>query len=224
VLIRHTQGDFAVGLQGTDKVAVLLLFDEAQVFRRGEPHIEEHKPKGEEVGDGLFDQLPTYLILGHWTASFLLLRLGVHILLGLGHQVEAHRQTHSVASIERRQKVDPFEQPIFGVVVVPTHKIVLVGVRLLLDRVVNEQYPRLRLHLAGKRFDRPPQIGRRLLLACQVSGHLIVADFPLQQLAQSRGGGGIERGQQVIGIQICYRLLLHTGDSTPLSPLSRKVR
>jgi hypothetical protein len=51
-----------------------------------------------------------------------------------------------------------------------------------------------------------------------------VADFPLQQLAQPRRGSCPKRCQQVIGIQICYQLGFHMGDSTPFSPLSRKVR
>ena len=83
--------------------------------------------------------------------------------------------------------------------------------------------PCLGLHLPDKRLDGPPQIGRRFLRARQVPGHLIVADFPLQQLAQSGGRGCPKRGQQVIGIQIGYRLCFHTGDSTPFLPLSRKV-
>ena len=32
VFVGHTQGDFAIGLQGTDKVVFLLLFDEDHVF------------------------------------------------------------------------------------------------------------------------------------------------------------------------------------------------
>ena len=150
LLVRLTQGDFAIGLEGTDKVALLLLFDEHHGFRRGKPHIEEHKAKGDAVGHGLLDQLLTHRILGHRTAPFLLLRLGVHILLGLGHQVEAHRQTHPLAAIQRRQEVDPFEHPIFGVVVMPTDNIVLVGVRLLLNRVVNDQHPVPRIAPPGQ--------------------------------------------------------------------------
>jgi len=82
----------------------------------------------------------------------------------------------------------------------PAHNIVLVGVRLLLNRVVNDQHPVRGLHLTDQRLDREPQIGCRFLRTRQVPGHLIVADFPLQQLAQSGGRGGTERGQQVIGI------------------------
>ncbi len=69
----------------------------------------------------------------------------------------------------------------------------------------------------------PLQLLPHLRRARLVPGHLIVTDFPLQQLAQPSSRGCTKRGQQVIGIQICYRLLLHTGDSTPFSPLSRKV-
>ncbi len=50
----------------------------------------DHKPQGDEVGDRLRDQLQARRMLGHRTAPFLLLRLGVPILLGLGHPVEAH--------------------------------------------------------------------------------------------------------------------------------------
>ena len=105
----------------------------------------------------------------------------------------------------------------------PTDNIVLVGVRLLLNRVVNDQHPCFGLHLPDKRLDGPPQIGRRFLRARQVPGHLIVADFPLQQFAQPRSCSRPKRGQQVIGIQIGYPVCFHTGDFTPFSPLSRKV-
>jgi hypothetical protein len=108
VFVSHTQGDFAVGLEGTDRIMFLLLFEEDPVCRRGEPHVEEHKPKGNEMGHRLLDQLPTHLILGHRTAPFFFLCLGIHILLGLGHHVKAHGQTHPVVSIQRRQEVAPF--------------------------------------------------------------------------------------------------------------------
>ena len=49
VLVRMTQGDFASGLEGTDKVALLLLFNEYHGVRRGKPHIEKDKAKGNEV-------------------------------------------------------------------------------------------------------------------------------------------------------------------------------
>ena len=224
VLIRPTQGDFAIGLEGTDKVAFLFMFDEDPVLRRGAPDREEDKPKGEAVGDRWLEQLPTHFILGHRTAAFLFLRLGGELLLGLSHQVEAHGQIHPVAGIERGQEVDPFAQPVFGGVVMPTHHLGLVGGRLLLNGVVKDQHPLLRLHLPDNRLDGPPQSGRCSLRARQVPGHLIVADFPLQQLAQPGGRSGAERGQQIIGIQICYRLCFHTGEFTPFSLLARKVR
>jgi hypothetical protein len=171
----------------------------------------------------LFNQL---LTRHSWTPDYAisLLRLGVGILLGLGDQVEAHRDTHFLTAIQRGQEINPFEHPVFGVVVMPTHNIVLVGVRLLLTRIVNNQHPGLSLPFPDEWLDGPPQLGRRFLRARQVSGHLVVADFPFQQLAQSGGGGCPKRSQQVIGIQIGYRVCFHTGDSTPFSPLSRKVR
>jgi hypothetical protein len=50
----------------------------------------------------------------------------------------------------------------------PTPNIVLVGVRLLLDRVVNNQHPGLGLHFPDERLDGPPQRVRGFLRACQV--------------------------------------------------------
>jgi len=223
MVVGHTQGDLAMGLEGTDKIVVLLLVDEDPGFRRGAPPSEEDKAKREPGGTRLLDPLSTHFVLGHRTAPFFFLRLGVHLLLGLGHQVEAHRQPHPLAAIPRRQEVAPFEQPICGGVVMPPHNIVLVAVRLLLARVVDDQHPRRGLHLADNRLDREPQIGRRFLLARQVSGPLIVADFSLQPLAQSSGRGGAERGQQIIRIHIGYRLCFHTGEFTPFSLPSRKV-
>jgi hypothetical protein len=81
----------------------------------------------------------------------------------------------------------------------------------------------LGLYLTDKPLDGLPQIGRRFLRARQVPGHLIVTDFPLQQLARASGRGGTKGGQQVIGIQIGYRVLFHTGEFTPFSLPSRKV-
>ena len=77
------------------------------------------------LSDRLLNHLLTQGILGDRTAPFLLLRLGGGRLLGLGHQAEAHRHPHSLAAIQRRQEVDPFEHPIFGVVVVPADNIAL---------------------------------------------------------------------------------------------------
>ena len=105
----------------------------------------------------------------------------------------------------------------------PADNVVLIGVRLLLDRIVNNQYPGFRLHVPDQGLHGPPQIARGFLRPRQVSGHLIVADFPFQQFAQSRRHGRPKRRQQVIGIQIGYPLCFHTGQCTPFSPLSRKV-
>lgn len=41
-----------------------------------------------------------------------------------------------------------------------------------------------------------------------------------RQLTQPNGRGGIERGQQVIGIQICYLLLLYPGEVTFFPPVA----
>ena len=106
----------------------------------------------------------------------------------------------------------------------PTDNIVLVSVWLLLNRVVKDQHPGFGLHVPNKGLHGPPQIARGFLRARQVPGHLIVADFPFQQLAQSSSRGRPKRRQQVIGIQIGYLLCFHTGKFTPFSPLSRKVR
>jgi len=217
------QGDFAIGFQGTNKVARLLLFEKDPVFRRGEPDIEEHKAKGNAGAHCLFDQRPTALGLGDRTPSFLFLRLGLKVLLGLGYQVEAHQDTHALAAIQSGQEGDPFEQPISGMVVMPTDKIGLVGLRLLLNRVVYDHHSGVGLHVPHKGLHGPPQLTRRFLRPRQVAGHLSMADFSLQQLAQSRGRSCPERGQQVIGIQIGDRGLFPTAQSTPFSPLSRKV-
>ncbi len=83
--VRRTQGHFAIGLEGTDKIAFLLLFNESQGVRRSEPDSEEHEAKGKTVGHRLLDEVLTDGIFGHRTASVLFLRLGVRILLGLGH-------------------------------------------------------------------------------------------------------------------------------------------
>jgi len=55
LLIGLTQGDFAIGLEGTNKVAVLVLFDKDHGFCRGKPHIKEDKAKGNAVAHCLFD-------------------------------------------------------------------------------------------------------------------------------------------------------------------------
>ena len=109
LLVGLTQGDLAIGFQRTNKVTVLVVFNKDQVFRRGEPHLAEDKAKGNAVAHRLFDQLPTHLVLGDRTPSFLLLRLGIGILLGLGYQVEAYRDTYALTAIQGGQEVDPFE-------------------------------------------------------------------------------------------------------------------
>ena len=98
------------------------------------------------VGPRLFDQLPTQFVLKHWTVLFFFLRLGVEILLGLGNQVEAHRQTDSLADVQGGQKMDPFDERRFGVIVMPTHQVVFIRVRLLLNGVVNDHWRSRSLH------------------------------------------------------------------------------
>jgi hypothetical protein len=80
--------------------------------RRGEPHRAEHQPQGDAVGHRLLEDSRTHVLLGHWTAPLFLLRLGVGILLGLGHHVKPHRHLDPLAARPRREDVDPFEHPI----------------------------------------------------------------------------------------------------------------
>ena len=137
--------------------------------------------------------------------------------------MDPHGQTHPLAALQRRQEVQAFEQAICGVLVRPPPKLVLVGGRRLLKGVVNNSYPRLALHLTDQRLNGPPPIGRRFLGAGQGPGHLLVADFPLQPLAQPRRRSRPKRRQHVLGIQVGSRGLFHPGEATPFSRLSRKV-
>jgi len=150
----------------------------------------------------VLDQRATILVLGNGTPPLLFSVFLVNILLGLGDELKAHRKTAVPTVIQRRQKVDAFDQRVFRVIVMPANDRVLVRIGFLFDAVINNQHACIGLHFAHERFHRHPQVSRRFLLACQVSGDLVVAHGTLQQLAQAGGGGRAKRRQQVLAIQI----------------------
>src|SRR5262249_35367872 len=146
--------------------------------------------------------LPCMLVLGHWATPLGLTVLLVHILLGLSNQGDPNRQRHPLTGIQGRHEVDPLDQPIFRVVVVPAHDVVLVSVGLLFNAVVNDHHSLVALHPPHLRLDQLPQLGRAVLLACQHPRDLIVAHSAVEQGRQPSCCRRPKRTNQIVSIQV----------------------
>ena len=78
------------------------------------------------------------LVLADLTSAFLFARFLVDILLGLVDDLKGNWQPGFLSMIQRCQEIDPFDSSILGMIPMPTDDLILVRVRLFLNRIVYE--------------------------------------------------------------------------------------
>lgn len=98
------------------------------------------------------------LILGHRTASFSLLCFRINVLFGLFNDVESNRERDAFHLIVGGEKLKAFNVTLKSVTPMPGDDVVLIGVGLLADAVINADSRLRRLDGTHQRFDDLPQV------------------------------------------------------------------
>ena len=82
----------------------------------------------------------------------------------------------------------------------PTDQVVLIRMRLFLDRIIYNEYAIILLDVAHQGLDLLPQRLAIIVSRRQKARDLIVADCPVHQRRQARRRGRAKRTEQVIAI------------------------
>ncbi len=98
---------------------------------------------------------PKTFVFGGGTAPTRFAGLGIRIVLCFGNNIKANGNRLTGVLVQRRNKVDPLNIPVLAVIPVPTDNVVFIGIRLLLNRVIKDEYAfgRLNLTYQGFNFD-----------------------------------------------------------------------
>lgn len=66
------------------------------------------------------------------------------------HSLIGHRHADIAGVVEAVEQIEPFDGATFTRIKMPTDQLILVGVRLFLDRIIENQHPVFALHCAGR--------------------------------------------------------------------------
>jgi hypothetical protein len=111
--------------------------------------------------------------------------------------------------IETGDEIDTFDASVLAVVVVPADDVVLVGVGLFGDTIINDKHPIGLLDLAHIGFDDLPQIGSLHLVSGQQALDLVMADAATQQRRQTRPGGLSKSADEIITLNVEQFAVFH---------------
>ena len=140
-------------------------------------------------------------------AALRLAGFGISVRFGLGHQIEGNRQAGRLGGIEGGQEVEAFDVALMGMIPMPTDEIVFVGVRFLLDAVIDDEYPVGVFNLPKQGLDDAPQVGTGFGWRREKAGDLIMGDFAIKQARETGGGGRAKGTDQVVGIEVEHRFV-----------------
>ena len=98
------------------------------------------------------------LVLCNFAPALQLAGRNIAVLNRLFDQFKRHWNRSSVAVVERIEKVDAAHISAADVVKMPAHQLVLIGPRLLLNRVVEDQHTVVAFDRTNHWFDLPPQV------------------------------------------------------------------
>src|SRR5215210_8171736 len=138
------------------------------------------------------------LILGFGTPPSPLLLLLVKDPLALLDQLEGHRNAGAwregvslgaLGVVERADEVDTLDASPLGMLIVPADKLTLVGVGLLLDSVVDDQYAILAFDLTRQWLEQAPQGTGVHLLRSEEAGDLLVTHLSGAHPREAGSGG-----------------------------------
>ena len=126
-------------------------------------------------------------VLADRRAPLFLAVLWVNVVFRLGDQGKTDGERDALTVIQCGEKVDAFDSPVLGMIVVPADNIVFIREGLFGDAVVKNDGVLRTLDLAHMRLGDLPQVGGGSGLARQEACNFVVADFPVQQ--GSKPGG-----------------------------------
>lgn len=162
LFIFQAQGNLSVVFERQHKVLFQSALDVLHIVRRCVPTVAQHVAKPNLIRHANMEQHSETRVFGHATTTLLFAGFGINVPLGLRHQIEGDWQSNLRGLIERRDEIDSFDTALFCMIPVPANQIVLVGIGLLFDAIVEDQNPVVALDLTHKRLDHAPQIGAGL--------------------------------------------------------------
>ena len=152
----QTERNFAVGLEGHDKVFVQVMLDEHHILGGAVPDMDQDVLEGDLVVAGIGQQAAVIFIFTHGRASFTFSILLIDVVVGLRYKAEPNRQRVPARMIQTRHEINAFDAAILAVVIMPAHNVVFVGIRLFSDTIINDDHAIVLLNLDHIRFDDLP--------------------------------------------------------------------
>ena len=113
-----------------------------------------------------------------WTLAFDLTGLHVRKQDRRTDQFIRPRQTHPVGLIQAVEQINAFDRAVLTMIVMPTDPVLLVRMRLWLDRIIHDQHPIGLLQGADQRLDLRPKGAAIVVSRRQKARDLIVAVPP----------------------------------------------
>ena len=104
--------------------------------------------------------------------------------------------------VERTEEIDAFDGAALRMVVVPGNDVVLVGVRLFGDAIIDNEHAVGLFDGADMRLDEEPEVGAGEVAAGKQALDAVVTDRPAEQGRQAGAGRGPERANQVVRVEI----------------------
>ena len=134
------------------------------VFRRGEPNIVQNVAEGNVAVDGGGDHSSGDVVLVAGTLPFVLACFRVGDKFCLLNEVEVNGEGDTLAEIETGQQVDTFDIASRDMIEMGANEFAGIGVRLLLDGVIDKEDSIVGFNLSQMGFDDLPEVFFRQFL------------------------------------------------------------
>ena len=196
-----------------DEVFLHVHFDEGHVVFGREPVVGQHVAVTQLVLPAHPQHLPQVPVLGDGTLAPGLLGFYLAIPHVFADDLERHRQVDAARVMQAVGDIHTLDRAVCAMVKVPGDDFVFVAVGFLLDGVVEDQQPVVRLDGADGRLDQRPQVAGGVVRPRQEPRDPAVAERVVQQQGQPRRGDQRERTDQIIAVQLQKRIF-HGSRST----------
>jgi hypothetical protein len=204
-----TQGDFAIGLEGHDKVFVQVVLDEHHVIGGAVPDIAQDVLKRNLVPLGVGQQLPVVFVFADGRTAFLFAILFIEVVFRFRYDLKADWQTIAARMVQTRHEVDALHPPVLAVVVMPTDNIVLIRVRLFRNTIIDDDYSICLLDLPYIWLHDLPQLGRPQPFFRQQPLNLVMAHPASQQPSQPSSRRLSKRTDEIFAIDVQQFFVVH---------------
>ena len=203
------QSNFAIGLQRHDKVLLQVVLDKQHVVGGTIPYVTQDNLEWAGIALRCRQQLALILVLADGRASFAFAGLFIGGGFRFCYNTEPNWQRVALRMIQTRHKIDAVEASFLAVIPVPADNVVLVGVRLLCNTIVNNQHSLFVLNLAHIGLDNAPHIGCIKPFFRQQPLYLVMPDTASQQPSPARPTGLTKGANQIFTLDVQQFVRVH---------------